>query len=154
MRSQKIEGGGVIIVVDTHLRHDVAFALKCVAKIRENIGAALKKYPGASVIVMGDMNHDRSSPAYREMEGVPGGGAPADGVGVLTDSFDYSKKMGNVSWGNWHAFTGVSHQMWPTDLIFASGAWESKGAELVRDGGEKGLWPSDHFFVRVELERR
>jgi endonuclease/exonuclease/phosphatase family metal-dependent hydrolase len=144
-------GGKVTIVVDTHLRYQEAFLLKCAARIRQDIALALKKYPGAGVVLMGDMNHNRTSPVYRVLVGTAD---DADGLEVLTDSFDYTQKRANESWGNWHEFKGVSTQMWPTDLIFTNGVFASEGAALIRDGGEHGVWPSDHFFVRVELERK
>ncbi len=161
-------GGGenVLIVVDTHIRHHADFAVKCATRIRANIGAMLKKYPGAAVVVMGDMNHDRTSPVYRALTGttdvgIGKGGAmeATDGVGLLTDSFDYTKKRANESWGNWHEFTGVARGMWPSDLILSNAALSAAGgggggAEIVRDGGEKGIWPSDHFFVAAEFEKK
>ncbi|MGN6369317.1 MAG: endonuclease/exonuclease/phosphatase family protein [Phycisphaerae bacterium] len=146
----KNEGGGgrMLIVVDTHIRHQAAFAVKCALKLREDVARYLKKYPGAGVIVMGDMNHDRTEAPYRALEGVAGA---ADGLGVLTDTFDYSKKRPGEAWGNWHAFTGISRRAWPSDLIFTNGAWKAEGTTIVRDGGEKGIWPSDHFFVYADL---
>ena len=140
--------GKLLVVVDTHVRHQPAFAVKCVLKLRENVAGYLKKYPGAGVIVMGDMNHDRTEAPYRALAGVE---AASDGLGVLADSFDYTKKRPGESWGNWHAFSGVSNSAWPSDLIFASGGWTAEGTEIVRDGGEKGIWPSDHFFVFADL---
>jgi endonuclease/exonuclease/phosphatase family metal-dependent hydrolase len=144
-------GGKITIVVDTHLRYQTAFLMKCAARLREDIALALKKYPGAGVVLMGDMNHNRTSQVYKELEGTP---EDADGVGVLSDSFDYTQKPANEPWGNWHEFKGVSSQIWPTDLIFTNSIFTSEGAALIRDGGEKGIWPSDHFFVRVELDRK
>ena len=144
-------GGKITIIVDTHLRYQEAFLMKCAGRLREDIALALKKYPGAGVVVMGDMNHNRTTPVYKELEGTPD---DTDGAGVLSDSFDYSRKPPNESWGNWHEFKGVSSQLWPTDLIFTNGVFASEGAALIRDGGEKGIWPSDHFFVRVELDRK
>jgi len=138
---------GTWIVVDTHLRHHDDFAVKCALAIRGKIGDMLRKHPLAKVVLMGDMNHDKQSKVYAALVGVAGA---ADGVGELADSFDYSKKRPNEAWGNWHAFTGKSQRMWPTDLIFSSGV-RSRGAEFVRDKDEKGHYPSDHFFVVTEL---
>jgi endonuclease/exonuclease/phosphatase family metal-dependent hydrolase len=140
--------GKLLIVVDTHIRHQPAFATKCALKLREIVANDLKKYPGAGVILMGDINHDRTEATYRALAGVD---AAADGLGVLTDSFDYSKKRPGESWGNWHAFSGISHSAWPSDLIFTSGGWSAVQTTIVRDAGEKGLWPSDHFFVFADL---
>jgi endonuclease/exonuclease/phosphatase family metal-dependent hydrolase len=137
----------IFIVVDTHLRHHEEFATKCALGIREKIGAVLKTHPGAKVIVMGDMNHDRRSKVYAALAGVEGA---ADGAGVLADSFDYSRKRPNELWGNWHAFTGKPRRDLPTDLIFSSGL-TSKGAEFVRDHDDHGHYPSDHFFVTTDL---
>ena len=140
--------GKMLVVVDTHIRHQPAFAVKCSLKVREDVAEYLKKYPGAGVIVMGDMNHDRTEAPYRALVGTEGA---ADGLGVLVDSFDYSKKRAVETWGNWHAFTGVSRREWPSDLIFTSGGWKAEETKIVRDGGEKGIWPSDHFFVFADL---
>ena len=81
----------LLIVVDTHLRHQEGFALKCAIRIREKIGGMLKKYPEAKVVMMGDMNRDRESKIYTAIVGEAGA---QDGVGLLTDSFDYSKRTG------------------------------------------------------------
>jgi len=143
--------GKLILVVDTHIRHRQDFAVKCALKIRQNIAGMLKKYPGADVIVMGDINHDRREPPYRALAGVPDA---ADGLGVLTDTFDYSGKRPGELWGNWHEFKGVSNREWPTDLIFTSGGWKADETTIVRDGGENGIWPSDHFFVVTQLVRQ
>jgi endonuclease/exonuclease/phosphatase family metal-dependent hydrolase len=144
-------GGQVTVVVDTHLRYQQEFLMKCAARLRQDMALALKKYPGAGLVLMGDMNHNRTSAVYRVLTG---SADAADGLGELADSFDYAAKPAKEMWGNWHEFTGVSNQVWPTDLIFTNGVFASEGAALIRDGGEKGIWPSDHFFVRVMLDRR
>jgi endonuclease/exonuclease/phosphatase family metal-dependent hydrolase len=145
---EKAIGGRTYIVVDTHLRHHEDFAVKCALKIREKIGAMLITYPGAKVIVMGDMNHSKDSKVYTALTGVPGA---IDGAGILTDSFDYSQKRPNEPWGNYHAFTGKPQWNFPSDLIFASGL-NSKGAQIIRDHDPKGHYPSDHFFVVADLK--
>jgi endonuclease/exonuclease/phosphatase family metal-dependent hydrolase len=144
---EKAIGGRTYIVVDTHLRHHDDFAMKCALAIREKIGAALKTYPGAKVIVMGDMNHSRGSKVYTALAGVD---AAADGAGALADSFDYSRKRPNELWGNYHGFKGKPQWDFPSDLIFSTGL-KSKGAQIVRDHDEHGHYPSDHFFVVADL---
>jgi endonuclease/exonuclease/phosphatase family metal-dependent hydrolase len=144
-------GGKITIVVNTHLRYQPAFLMKCATRLRQDILLALKKYPGAGVILMGDMNHDRTVPVYRVLVGTPD---DPDGLGVLADSFDYTQKRPNEAWGNWHQFRGVVTGMWPTDLIFTNAVFASEGAAFIRDGGTNGIWPSDHFFVRVILDRK
>jgi endonuclease/exonuclease/phosphatase family metal-dependent hydrolase len=140
------EGGRIYIAVNTHLRHQEAFAIRCAIKIREKIGATLKTYPDAKVVLMGDMNHDSRGKVYAALVGV------SDGAGILADSFDYSKKRPNESWGNWHAFKGKPQRDLPTDLIFTGGrGLKSKGAAFIRDKDERGRYPSDHFFVVADL---
>gem|GEM_PF-1473550 len=139
------------IVVNTHLRHDEAFAEKCAAGIREKIAAARTKYPGAQVVLMGDMNHNMNSKVYARLVGKTAADG-GDGAGVLSDCFDYTQRRPKEAWGNWHAFTGVSRTALPSDLIFTSSDLKSKPAELIRDKDANGRYPSDHFFVMTEIE--
>jgi len=146
----KPDEGREWIVVNTHLRHGATFAVKCAASIREKIAAMQVKYPGSHVVVMGDMNHNMRSKVYAGLVGK----TAADGIGELSDCFDYSKRRSNESWGNWHAFKGVSRAALPTDLIFISGGLKSSPAELIRDKDAEGRYPSDHFFVLSEIEQK
>jgi endonuclease/exonuclease/phosphatase family metal-dependent hydrolase len=146
--------GRMVLAVDVHLRHNEAFAAKCAGRLREKLGAWVKRYPGAGVVVMGDMNHDRKSKVYAALVGAD---RPADGAPPLVDTFDYSKKPAKALWGNWHAFKGEPVGEWPSDLIFGGGALVTGadgGAEIVRDRGPGGQWPSDHFFVTATLTWR
>lgn len=138
------------ITVDTHLRHQEKFAEQCAEALRIKINDTLKKYPHSGVIVMGDMNHDRTSGMYHIMTE----GLPADGLGPLVDTYDYSKKSPQEAWGNYHAFTGKPQSEWPTDFIFSATGWKSDGAQIVHDQGLDGRWPSDHFLVLTELRNQ
>ena len=151
-----------LIVGDSHFRHGEVFGVRCAARVREKIGRWLKKYPGAGVIVLGDMNQDRTSKLYAVLTaGGPAAGGPdalaADGCPRLADSFDYPAKPPAEKWGTFHNFTGQGFRDWPTDLIFYAGqlALAPGGAALIdRDQGPQGRWPSDHFFVTAELQWR
>lgn len=149
-----------LIVLNTHLRHGPALAAKCAARLRGLIGEKLKKYPEAEVVLMGDINHDRTEKAYGVLAGGPPegkAGAGTDGVPALVDTFDYSRKKPRELWGNWHNFTGKADREWPSDLIFVRGAMAHAPAEFVRDksaGASGAGYPSDHFFVWTTLTPR
>jgi endonuclease/exonuclease/phosphatase family metal-dependent hydrolase len=153
-----------LIVVNTHLRHGPAFAAKCAARLRGLIAVKLKKHPDAEVVLMGDLNHDRTEKmVYEVLAGTPLPGQAAmatDGAPMLKDTFDYSRKKPKELWGNWHNFTGKASREWPSDLIFVRGVMEHAPAELVLDksveAGEagRGRYPSDHFFVWTTLTPR
>ena len=139
-----------LIVVNTHLRYGERFAIQCVERLRAIIGKEVKKYPRAEVVLMGYMNHDRTSKVYAALAG-GAGAAPADGGPRLMDTFDYSQKGPREAWGNYHGFTGRARGIWPTDLIFVRGVMTHSAAELVRDKSAEGRYPSDHFFVWTTL---
>ncbi len=147
--------GRMLIVVDTHLRYEQAFLMKCIGRIRGNIAAMLVKYPNSQVVLMGDMNHDRTSEAYQSLvSGGVGEGVVApmpDTVGALSDAFDYSRKGPKEMWGNWHAFSGRSSRVWPSDLILTSAGLQSEGARIIQDHDTSGHYPSDHFFTLTGL---
>jgi len=140
-----------LIVVDTHLRHGDKFAAQCAARIRAIIAEKRAKYPGAQVVVIGDMNHDRGSKSYAALTAVP---ETDGGLEQLVDTFDYSKKAPKELWGNWHGFTGITRRGLPTDLIFAAGPMEHSPAEILRDHDADNHFPSDHFFVMTTLSIR
>ncbi|HUO08962.1 MAG TPA: endonuclease/exonuclease/phosphatase family protein [Phycisphaerae bacterium] len=142
--------GKLLIVINTHLRHQQQFAVNCALKLRKNLAAALKKYPGADCLLMGDINFDRTEAPCRALVGDPNA---LDGLGLLSDTFDYAHMQPNQLYGNWHAFTGFPQRRLPTDLIFTSPGWKSQQTTEIRDAGPHGLWPSDHFFTLSQLSR-
>jgi endonuclease/exonuclease/phosphatase family metal-dependent hydrolase len=143
--------GKLLIVIDTHIRHQQDFAVKCALKLRQNLAATLKKYPGADILLMGDINHDRTQAPCRALVGAPNA---IDGLGLLADTFDYAHMQPNQLYGNWHAFTGNPQRALPTDLIFINpGSWKVQQTTEIRDAGPNGLWPSDHFFTMSQLTR-
>jgi endonuclease/exonuclease/phosphatase family metal-dependent hydrolase len=168
--------GRTLIVVDVHFRHGVAFSVRCAERIREKLAAWERAYPGAGAVVLGDMNHDRTSKLYATLAQGPrdatqaSGGRGAENGPALRDAFDYARKPAGGLWGTYHQFTGTPLAEWPTDLIFFSDALSVASGghtSIVRDtaslpageGGSAGpsgkpakLWPSDHFFVVAELE--
>jgi endonuclease/exonuclease/phosphatase family metal-dependent hydrolase len=136
-----------VLVVDVHLRHGEAFAIRCANKIHEKIAGWQAEYPNCGVLLLGDMNRDRTTTLYRS---IVGGSGPGGG-GALVDLFDYSKMAGGTPWGTYHAFSGKTTQAWPTDLIFAGGTLHvTKAAEIVRDSAG-GRYPTDHFLVMGEV---
>jgi endonuclease/exonuclease/phosphatase family metal-dependent hydrolase len=143
---EKADRPGTVIVVDAHLRHGEAFAIRCANTIREKIAGWEAKYPRSGVLVLGDMNRDRTTALYAAIAGKAG--APD----VLTDLFDYSKRPAGEVWGTYHGFTGKTTQPWPTDLIFFGGTFRAaRHTEIVRDG-VGGRYPTDHFLVMGEVE--
>ena len=145
-----------LLVVNTHLRHNAKFAAQCAAKLRLNIGAVLVKYPEAEVVLTGDINFDKMGidGVYRTLLGSSGGHTnkvTMDDVPLLKDTFDYSQMNKTELWGTYHAFTGKAKGTYPSDLIFTRGVMKASAAEIVRDGGAEGKWPSDHFFVLTRL---
>ena len=139
-----------VIAVDVHLRHDTGFAARCAAEIHRKLDAWMGKYPGSGVVVIGDMNHDRTEAPYPALTG---SGPQAGKMLALTDTFDYAHKPAGELWGTFHNFTGKSSREWPTDLIFVGGALElSKAARIERDASADGHFPSDHFFIGAELK--
>ena len=143
---------GNLIVINTHLRHDIRFAERCAAKLRAIIQTWQTKYPLAAVIVIGDLNHDKTSRVYAVLtQGGIGKALPGDLV--MLDAFDY-RLQGKEAWGNWHEFKGKSRRFLPTDLILYTDRLKAAPAEIVRDGGTDGVWPSDHFFVWTGMALR
>ncbi len=134
-----------LVVIDTHLRHNGDFAVKCATRLHEIAARVQGKYAGSAVIVMGDINHDRTAPVHGALLGAEGGAA-----GRWSDAFDYGAHGTSDAWGTFHNFTGRSDRPWPTDLIFVSGGLQASGAEIVRDA-EGGRYPSDHFPVMAEV---
>jgi hypothetical protein len=132
---------GTLIVVDVHFRHNEAFAVRCAARVREKIAGWLAKYPNSGVVVLGDMNWDRTSKLHAALTG-------RDTL-ALVDTFDY-RKMGTGKNGTYHAFTGAVSAAWPTDLIFVGGGLKAAaGAEVLKDKSADGRYPTDHFLVEA-----
>jgi endonuclease/exonuclease/phosphatase family metal-dependent hydrolase len=155
----KEKGGGLPwIVIDTHLRHGDQFAIRCAMRLRERAASWMKGYPGAGVVIGGDMNHDRTSKVYAALTGAVGAGSAVGDVELpgFTDTFDYTQKKKPEPWGTWHPFTGITNNEWPTDLVLYAGdrLTASGSARIVRERGSKGEWASDHFFVLSTIERR
>ncbi len=138
----------VIIVLDTHLRHQLPNALDSAHALDRIINAKLHEYPGAWVVLMGDMNHGRADrPLYDALLSHSSGKS----AGGLRDTFDYSKIGPTDVWGTFHNFTGQADYRWPTDLIFVGGACKASEARIIRDHSADGRYPSDHFFVQTDI---
>jgi endonuclease/exonuclease/phosphatase family metal-dependent hydrolase len=134
------------IVVDTHLRHGEKNAVVCAQKIHAIIAAEMDRRPGAAVVVMGDMNHDRTSPIYPAL-------LAAKSTTELHDAFDYTVRPRGERWGTYQAFEGKPAGEWPVDLILASPNLAAAPARIVRDkDAVTGRYPSDHFFVRTTVQ--
>lgn len=132
-----------LIVVDTHIRHGEANAIQCAKRLHEILGATVTQYPNAQIVVMGDMNHDRTSKVYTALEG-------RKTSSVLQDSFDYSQFAKNQRWGTFHGFTGKGMGDWPVDMIWHSEGLKADPATIIQDKDpETGRYPSDHFFVKT-----
>jgi len=160
LREKTTRGEGpAYIVVDVHLRHVEPFAIRCAQRVREKIADWQKKMPGGQVIVMGDLNCDRTQLAYLTLTGTAPQAQRPDAAPTLADAYDYARKPAGEWWGNWHAFAGKPLREWPTDFVLFTGGQgglrptAAGAAKLVREQGDKGRWPSDHFFVVAELER-
>jgi endonuclease/exonuclease/phosphatase family metal-dependent hydrolase len=137
----KASNPGTLIVVDAHFRHNEAFAVRCAKRLAEKIGQWEGKYPQSGVVVMGDINWDRTSKLYAAIT--------AEGpAGMLVDAFDYAKVT--AKGGSYHGFTGQASAAWPTDLIFIGGNVKTaNAAEMIRDKGADGRYPTDHFLVQA-----
>jgi endonuclease/exonuclease/phosphatase family metal-dependent hydrolase len=132
-----------LIIIDTHLRHDTAGATKACDNLQAILQLQLKEHPEAQAIVLGDMNHDRTSTVYQATIG-----SPQHPESILTDTFRYTDKPPKEHWGTYHNFTGRPWATWPTDLIFITRGLQATPAVIVRDDDPKNhLWPSDHFLV-------
>ncbi|HVX85378.1 MAG TPA: endonuclease/exonuclease/phosphatase family protein [Phycisphaerae bacterium] len=144
--------GGVhfpdLIVIDTHLRHSGDFAIQCARRLHQIAGTYQAKYPGSQVIVMGDFNHDRTEPVYVPL--VDAGAKPPETRWV--DAFDYRLRKPGELWGTFHNFTGRADRANPTDLIFVTPGLKASPAEILRDAGPTGRYPTDHFLIKTELE--
>jgi endonuclease/exonuclease/phosphatase family metal-dependent hydrolase len=136
-----------LVVVDTHLRHSGDFAIQCGRRLHEIVGQYQAKYPGSEAIVMGDFNHDRTEPVYVPL--VDAGAKPPETRWV--DAFDYEQRKAGELWGTFHNFTGRVDRGWPTDLIFVSPGLRASPAEILRERGPNGRYPTDHFLVKTEI---
>jgi endonuclease/exonuclease/phosphatase family metal-dependent hydrolase len=143
---EKSTNPGTVVVVDVHLRHTEAFAVRCVGRLREKITAWMEKYPGSGIVLLGEMNWDRTTKVYGALTAE----APPPSV-ALRDTLDYGK-MAVGKGGSYHAFTGQADGAWPTDLIFCGGTFKVVGtAEILRDKGADGRYPTDHFLVEAAV---
>lgn len=138
-----------LLLVNTHLRHDPAVALRDAQLLNHRLVEAKRRWPDARVVLLGDMNSARGTPVYAALVGDP---AAYPGVSplALRDTYDYAAKPRDQRWGSWHAFTGKPRAMWPSDLVLVSGEWHSTPAQILRDH-DRGRYPSDHFPVLVVL---
>jgi endonuclease/exonuclease/phosphatase family metal-dependent hydrolase len=136
-----------LIVIDTHLRHDDAFAAKCARRLREKVETLTAKYPNSGVVVLGDLNHPPGSQSYQTLIAPPAAvkGPP------LKDTMDYALNQPPGALCTYHAFSGKPQSTLPTDLIFIAGKLvQEKPAQLIQDhAGNR--YPSDHFFVLSAL---
>jgi len=98
LREKRTAGGGTtdrpgtLIVVDVHFRHGEAFAIRCATRIREKIASWQAQHPHSGVVVLGDMNHDRTTGLYAALTG------KANAPDALTDLFDYGRKPASTPW--------------------------------------------------------
>lgn len=134
-----------LIVVDMHLRHGDTQAFSALKDLHKLIGQWKQQNPDAEVIVMGDMNHERTTKIYAALSRPD---APAIS---LIDTHDYAAKKTGERWGTYHAFTGRVGQEWPVDLILHSSGLTHTPALIIRDRDAKGKYPSDHFFVTAAV---
>lgn len=134
-----------LIVIDAHLRHNDTQAIQAARDLHKLITQWKQQNPGAEVILMGDMNHDRTSKVYAALVRPE---APAIN---LIDTHNYAAKKAGERWGTYHAFTGRVGQEWPVDIIFRSEGLTHTPAAIIRDRDAKGKYPSDHFFVATEI---
>lgn len=148
-----------VIAVDAHFRHDEGLAEKCAAALRQKIAGWAEKFPDSGILVMGDMNHDRRSPMYDLLtgQGRPSASPLAtrdhDTAPMLTDSFDYNDAL-HSQWATYHAFTGQAARGFPSDLIFFGGPLELKTAAQIERDNDAGRYPSDHFFITADVQRK
>lgn len=141
---EKRSNGKTLIVIDTHIRHQEAFAMRCCLAIREIAAGFKQKYPTADVIILTDLNHDRNSPIYTTLAS----GNSSDTLGPLSDTFDYNAP--NVT-GTYHAFTGNPQESQPSDLIFLSSTrLHATQTEILHDHADN-VYPSDHFLILTTL---
>jgi endonuclease/exonuclease/phosphatase family metal-dependent hydrolase len=128
--------GRELVVLNTHWDHESELARRESARLmRERLQ---REHPGRAVVVMGDFNCTPGDPAYRELLG--------SGTGTLVDAYQAADRER----GTFHAFMGQP-QSGRIDWVLHSG--EFRSVRSVTDRTKiRGLWPSDHFPVIVELE--
>jgi endonuclease/exonuclease/phosphatase family metal-dependent hydrolase len=136
-----------LIVIDTHLRHDDAFAARCARRLREKLETWSAKYPNSGIVVTGDMNHPAGSQSYQTLVAAP---ATVKGP-PLADTMDYSLNRPVGALSTYHAFRGKPTSNLPTDLIFFAGKIVlDKPAQVLQDH-VGARYPSDHYFVLSTL---
>ena len=147
LRQKPEDKGRHLIVVNMHFRHGEAFAAKCATRIRDKLGIWSTRYPGAGLVVLGDMNRGLGSAMYQILTARgPAGGPP------VTDMFDNSLNVPPGKLGTYHQFRGRSVNNGPTDLIFYGGGLTPEAPSVVVQDHEESRWPSDHFFVLGTLK--
>jgi endonuclease/exonuclease/phosphatase family metal-dependent hydrolase len=139
---------GTLIVVDVHFRHNEAFAVRCANQLYDIITRWQTQYPNSGILLLGDINFDRTSKLH--------GAITADrSSGKLADTFDYAKlppAPANKN-GTYHAFTGNPAASLPTDLMFYGGGLKlAAPAEILRDKSADGRYPTDHFLIQAAFQ--
>lgn len=136
-----------LIVIDVHLRHVETQAIAATRDVHKLITQWRQQNPGAEVVIMGDMNHERTTKVYASL-------ARPDAPAIqLVDTHDYAAKKQGERWGTFHGFTGRVGQEWPVDLILHSPGLSHTPAVILRDRDANGKYPSDHFFVTTSVTR-
>ena len=118
------------IVANVHLDHQSPESrLKAIRQIRRTITAEANNAP---IFIIGDFNCLPDSEPVRE----------------LTDNGWKPSLEGDV--GTFHSFTGNAGSR-RIDLILVPNEHTVEQAEVITVGGERGIWPSDHFPVHATV---
>ena len=134
-----------LMVLDVHLRHGDANAVKSAEKLHTILLKWQRRYPAARAILLGDMNHSRIEHAiYQALLGTA-----ADVP--LKDTFDYARHKPGQQWGTWENYTDHVYNIWPTDLIFVSPQLAHSPAKIIHYDVPPSQYPSKHLFVRTVL---
>ena len=134
-----------LIVLDVHLRHWEKNAVKSAEKLHEILSKWQNRFPAAKDILLGDMNHSRSSHAiYQALLGTPS-------TVPLRDTFNYALHKPGQQWGTWENYTNHVYSPWPTDLIFVSPQLAHQPAKIIHYHMPPSKFPSKHLFVLTIL---
>lgn len=137
---QEIASGKIFRIINTHLDHQSQIARE---KSTDMINEESAAYPAElPQILTGDMNSSIDNPALQKLLQAGWIDSFREATGIVEPGFTY------------HAFRGPEYTgslRNKIDFIFVRGSWKIIDSQIVKDRGTSGHYPSDHYFVRVDL---
>lgn len=133
--------GRALLFANTHLDHAGAIARRESVKLIQD--RVFRAADGAAVVLVGDFNCVESDEPYEIL-------TLAAEPRALRDSYREIHPERRADEATYHAFLGTT-EGFRFDWILHSADLTAVDAEIIRDHGPKGRFPSDHFPVVAEF---